>query len=50
LLAKLASKEGRTSDHAFKPSSPMKRSCGKGDCYGTLQGKVPYIAVRSSWP
>jgi hypothetical protein len=46
LLAKLAGKEGWASDSAFKPCSPMKLSCGKGDYYGTLQGKVPYIAVR----
>lgn len=48
LLAKLASKQKRVSE-AFKPCSPMKRSCGKGDHYGTLQGNVPYIAVRSQF-
>lgn len=32
-------------DHSWKRASPMKRSTGPGDFYGTLQGKISYISV-----
>ena len=47
LLASLEKKQGMASDKPFKMSSPMKHSSGLGDMYGTLQGKLEYIAVRA---
>ena len=46
LLANAEKKKGMLSETPFKMSSPMKESAGLGDFYGTLQGKLEYIAVR----
>lgn len=40
-------RRGAVAETPFKGPSPMKESCGAGDFYGTLQGKVDYIAVRT---
>lgn len=45
LLANAEKRKNVITDLPFKGPSPMKLSVGLGDCYGTFQGKVPYIAV-----
>jgi hypothetical protein len=37
-----ARKARQTTDLPFKPGTPMKKSAGLGDFYGTLGGKVVY--------
>ncbi len=43
-----ASRKQNVTDKPFKMASPMKASVGVGDYYGTIGGKIPYVAVSIS--
>ncbi|GMH41924.1 hypothetical protein BSKO_09843 [Bryopsis sp. KO-2023] len=45
LMESAEKRKKNISDHSWKMTSPMKRSTGLGDFYGTLQGKVSYVSV-----
>eukprot|EP00892_Ulva_mutabilis_P008334 jgi/Ulvmu1/5873/UM250_0001.1 len=50
LLANAEKRKNFITDTPFKSPSPMKRSAGHGDFFGTFQGNVPYIAGSPDVP
>lgn len=46
LQAKNEAKKKQVAVAPFKAASPMKKSAGLGDYYGTISGKTEYVPVR----
>lgn len=45
-LAQLSEKSKKNiTEQSWKQASPMKKSTGPGDFYGSLQGRIPHVSV-----